>query len=219
MQWHKTQSMAKLTYVQAIIDRLKAQKTGIVNNTSSWTGQPDTPATTQAHIDTLEAGDAEIESLENQLQQKRQALKVMVDAKEKVADSIDFRIKGIHATATSKWIEYGLADPASDAAQQRNTRQVPSKGWVKAVVDDHDGIGFIIEWDKLDSAETYEVERGTSANVADVTSIPAFVHLVSIRKIKYTDDDVEKGKRYFYRVRGINARGAGEWSEAVSRVQ
>lgn len=49
--------MAKLTYVQAVINRLKAQKTGITNNATAWTGQPDTPATTQAHIDALDLFD------------------------------------------------------------------------------------------------------------------------------------------------------------------
>lgn len=50
-------------------------------------------------------------------------------------------------------------------------------------------------------------------------TIPAFTHLVTVRKTKYTDDDVAKGTRYFYRIRGINSKGAGEWSEPVSRVQ
>jgi hypothetical protein len=58
-----------------------------------------------------------------------------------------------------------------------------------------------------------------AADAADVNTIPAFLHLATSRKLKYTDDAVEKGKRYFYRIRAINNQGAGEWSEPVSRVQ
>jgi hypothetical protein len=211
--------MAKLTYVQAVIDRLKAQKTGITNNAASWTGQPDTPATTQAHIDALETADAEILALENQLTQKRTAVKTLVVTKAAVADAIDLRVKGIHATATNKWIEYGLADPNSTTATESTTRPVPEKGVIRNISDDFDGEGFIVEWEKLAKTDSYEIERGIAANAADVNTIPAFTHLVTVRKTKYTDDDVAKGTRYFYRIRGINSKGAGEWSEPVSRVQ
>ena len=40
-----------------------------------------------------------------------------------------------------------------------------------------------------------------------------------MRKLSFVDDDVEKGTRYFYRFRGLNSNGSGEWSEPVSRVQ
>lgn len=211
--------MAKLNYVTVIINRLKAFKTGIAGNATAWTGQPETPATTQAHIDALETADAEIVALENTLQQKRQALRALAATKSDVADAIELKVKGIHNTAPSKWIEYGLIDPTSSVATESNTRPVPEKGMIKNIVDDYDGIGFIIEWEKLANVEIYEIERGTAANASDVNTIPAFTHLTTIKKIKYTDDDVAKGTRYFYRIRGINARGVGEWSEPVSRVQ
>lgn len=211
--------MSKLNYVTAIINRLKALKTGITTNAAAWVGQADTPATTQAHIDALETADAEIVALENQVSQKRTALKAVTHSKSDVADAIELRAKGIHANASSKWIDYGLTDPNNAADAGRVARPLSNKGIIKTVIDDYDGIGFIVEWEKLADAETYEVERGEAANSTDVNTIPAFKHLVSIRKIKYTDDEVEKGKRYFYRMRGINARGAGEWSEPVSRVQ
>jgi hypothetical protein len=211
--------MSKLNYVTAIINRLKALKTGIGGNDTAWTGQEDTPATTQTHIDALEAADAEIVALENQVSQKRTALKILTHSKSEVANAIELRAKGIHATATSKWIDYGLTDPNSAAATERTTRLVCKKGIIKSIIDDYDGVGFIVEWEKLADAETYEVERGIGVDAADVNIIPEFKHLVSIRKIKYTDDDVEKGKRYFYRIRGINAQGAGDWSNAGSMVQ
>lgn len=210
--------MANLSYLQKVINRLKAQKAGIVANAASWTGQPDTPSTHQAHIDAVELVDAEIKTLETQLGQKREAAKLLADQKDTVAEATERRMKGIHASNTSKWMEYGVSDPAATVAA-RASRPVPTKGIVKKVVDDYDGIGFIVEGQALTDADTYEFQKGIAANATDVNTIPAFTHLKTSRKVSLVDDDVEKGQRCFYRYRGINNKGAGEWSEPVSRVQ
>jgi hypothetical protein len=42
---------------------------------------------------------------------------------------------------------------------------------------------------------------------------PPYSFLKSTSKITITDDHIEKGRRYFYRVRVVNARGCGEWSK------
>ena len=211
--------MANLSYLNAISKRLKAQKNGIAANAAAWVGQPDTPATNQAHIDALETMDTEVKTLETQLTQKRQAARTLAQQKAAVADAIDLRVQGIHATTPSKWIEYGLTDPTSDAYKARTTRPVPDKCIVKSVIDDYDGIGFIVEIQTLPNADMFEIERGVAANAEDVNTIPTLAYLTTTRKLKYTDDDVDKGKRYFYRCRGINSKGVGEWSECVSRVQ
>jgi hypothetical protein len=210
--------MANLSYLEKVINRLKAQKAGIVTNTASWTGQPDTPATHQAHIDALELIDADIKLLENQLSQKRAAAKLLAEQKNTVADATELRVKGIHATNTAKWVDYGIEDPAAILAARAN-RPVPAKGIIKNVMDDYDGIGFIVEGQTLTDADTYEFEKGIAANATDVNTIPAFTHLKTSRKVSLVDDDVAKGQRCFYRYRGINSKGAGEWSEPVSRVQ
>jgi hypothetical protein len=211
--------MAKLKFMEVTIVRLKAFKSGISGNATAWAGQEDTPTTVQAHIDALEAADADIASLETLLTQKRQAAKVLAKQKEAVADAIELRVKGIHATATSKWPEYGVDDPNAAAAAAKGTRPVPEKGDIKNIMDDYDGIGFIVELEGLKEADSYEVQRGAGANAADVNTIPAFSYLRNVRKLSFVDDDVEKGIRYFYRLRGINSQGLGEWSEPVSRVQ
>jgi hypothetical protein len=211
--------MASLSYLEKVINRLKAQRVGIVSNIASWTGQPDTPVTHQANIDALELVDADIKVLENQLTQKRQAAKLLAEQKSTVADATELRIKGIHAAAPAKWVDYGLTDPTSDAAMARTTRQVPAKGIIKSISDDYDGIGFIIDGQSLTDADTYEFERGIATTATDVNTIPPMSHYKTSRKVKLTDDEVEKGKRYFYRYRGLNSKGTGEWSEPVSRVQ
>jgi hypothetical protein len=85
-------------------------------------------------------------------------------------------------------------------------------------IGESDGIGFVVNAQTLDYADTYEYERGMG-KAEDGNTIPAFTHLLSTKKSKIVDDDVIKGTRYFYRYRGINSNGNGEWSEPVSRVQ
>ena len=48
---------------------------------------------------------------------------------------------------------------------------------------------------------------------------PPYPFLRSNEKLQIVDDDVVSGNRYFYRARGVNATGPGEWSEPVSAVQ
>ena len=80
----------------------------------------------------------------------------------------------------------------------------------------------ILEWDrksvpvKIEKAEA--IVAATDTTAATVLQ-PPYPFLKSTKKLLFVDDDVEAGVRYFYRVRGVNATGAGAWSEPVSRVQ
>lgn len=38
-------------------------------------------------------------------------------------------------------------------------------------------------------------------------------------KLKVIDNSIQKGVRYFYRIRGVNNKGTGAWSDTISRVQ
>ena len=81
-----------------------------------------------------------------------------------------------------------------------------------------DGDGFIIKVARLKDAYNYEFEKAVADNATDIITTN-FVYFKSSTKTKIIDDVVEKGKRYFYRYRGVNSKGVGEWSEAVSCVQ
>ena len=168
--------MAKLKFIEAIIIRFKAFKIGISSNPTVWAGQADTPVTVQAHIDALETVDVEIASLETQLTQKRQAAKLLANQKEAIADAVQLKVKGIHATATNKWPEYGVTDPNAAAEAARSTRPVPEKAVIKNIVDDYDGIGFIVELEGLKEADSYEVQRGAGATAANVNT---YLYLVT----------------------------------------
>jgi hypothetical protein len=118
--------MATIGYLDVVVKRLKLQKQGIAGNAASWTGQPDTPVTHQAHIDALETMDTDIRNLETQLTEKRQAARLLAKQKNDVANATDLRVQGIHATTPGKWIEYGLIDPTADSSA-RGVRAVPEK--------------------------------------------------------------------------------------------
>ena len=90
---------------------------------------------------------------------------------------------------------------------------------ITSIVDDSDGEGFVVTWLSVPEADHYEIEKGVAAAITDMVLAPPFPFLKSTSKITITDDDVEKGRRYFYRVRAVNAAGTGEWSEPVNRVQ
>jgi hypothetical protein len=48
---------------------------------------------------------------------------------------------------------------------------------------------------------------------------PPYHFLKDTSKTTISYDDIEKGRRYFYRIRVVNARGCCEWSKPENRVQ
>ncbi len=205
--------MAKLAYLEKEIQRLKEIKKGIVANSADWASNPTAAADIQSVIDSMEASDSAITAAEVTLKQKRNESKIIAKNGTDAADQAKLIVQGKYPANTDKWLEYGLKVEGPSSA-----RPVPEKGNIKSIVDDFDGVGFIIETAALENADTYEYERGQGpAN--DTNTIPAFGHLRSVRKAKIVDDDVEQGIRYFYRYRGVNSKGDGEWSAIVSRVQ
>lgn len=215
-------------YLQKVFDRLSGLKNGINLNATDWTGQPDTPATVQAEMDALITMDNDIQQLEDALQQKISEARGLAAAKNEVAGIIEKRAIGIHAGTPLKLVEYNIK-PGPTPGQPR---PVPGKAIISSIADDDDGIGFKLRIQKLDGVEHYEVERGllTRANIRQLDDLnptpeattvlqPPYPFLRTTRKLSFVDDDVEPGIRHFYRVRGVNASGAGQWSEPVSAVQ
>ena len=65
------------------------------------------------------------------------------------------------------------------------------------------------------------MEMEVGSTTADITVLAApFPDHRTSKKTTYTDNSTKQGMRYYYRVRWVNAHGAGEWSDiAVSGVQ
>lgn len=222
-----------LKYLQKVKDRLSGLKAGITSNVALWTGV-DTPATVQAEIDLIDTVDNEIEALKDQLSQKLASARTLATNKNEAAEIIEKRAIAIHATDTGKLVEYNISIP--DGAG--TPRELPVKAIIKSVTDDDDGIGFKIAMQSQGAnVDFWEIERGqivpatnpgggtpgpgTPAGGSGATTVlqPPYPFLKSTKKLVYVDDDVDAGVRYFYRVRGVNNRGAGAWSEPVSAVQ
>ena len=203
--------------LQVVYDRVMALKNGLSTNIARWTGQPDTPATLDALLGQIRNKDTEIKALEVQLHDKREEARTLASTIDAHADQTERRASGIHAADTERLADYGV--PVPGAAQQRQAKAVPEKAVLRPIKDDDDGVGFILRHDKLETADHYEIERGQSPTDRPNDRPATLSFLRTTKKLKNVDDDVVSGIRYWYRVRGVNRRGPGEWSEMVSAIQ
>ena len=207
--------MADLLYVQLQIDNLKKKKAGIVENTSDWENTDISALTVQVQIDILELVKKKVLDTETLLHQLRLEARDSAEKGKEEDDALILKVKGIYAKNTNKWAEYGV--DAHDALTAKK-EIVPAKGMIKSITDDSDNKGFIVKGQAIKGIDVYEWQRGVGS-VADDHLIPDFVHLTTNRICKIVDTDVEKGIRYFYRYRGYNINGFGEWSEPSSKIQ
>jgi hypothetical protein len=183
-------------------------------NAEKWQNQPITVVELEGYIKKLEDAEASIESTANALQQFREAGRNLVEEITVKVGQVDSFAEGIHALEQAKLMEYGI-----EGRKDKSSKPIPVKAVINSIADEPDGVGFIVTFLKLAGADHYEVEKGMAPNADDKVLAPPYPFLKSTSKTVVYDDDIVKGKRYFYRVRGINAAGSGAWSEPVSRVQ
>jgi Asp-tRNA(Asn)/Glu-tRNA(Gln) amidotransferase A subunit family amidase len=203
-----------IKYIQSIINEFKSRIAGMKANPEKWTNQEVTVTIVEGYIKDLEDQSETIEAAESALQKAR-------DAGHKLEESLLVKLKqvdnlayGIHATETVKLGDYGLS-----VRKAGSSKPVPGKCMISSIVDDADGEGFVVSWGTIAEADHYEIEKGVAAAITDMVLAPPYPFLKSTSKTTVTDDDIEKGRRYFFRVRAVNAAGSGEWSEPVNRVQ
>ena len=203
-----------LVYLARLRNRLVGLKNGVTIHAADWAGQAETPLTIQADIDAVDAMQADIDSLEDQLSQKRAAAKLLVKDKELIADTIENKAIGFHTSNPEVLNDYDI-----ELRKPRELKSVPTAVLVPELEDDVDGEGFIVSTQVDPDADKYEWQKGTGADPSDTSTIPTMQHYKITSKTKFVDDNVAPGVRYFYRVRAFNATGDGPWSAAVSRVQ
>ena len=202
-------------YLQQEIDRLTNLKNGISANSGLWTNQPANLGAVQDAIDALQGKANAIAELQINLGELQEQAHNEIVIQDKVADQIENLAKGIHSNEPEKLDAYGIV-----RRKESTSMPVPATAMIASIKDDADGKGFVIAVQALPNATDFEIYRGVAAS-PDVQSLDpsAFTFLTSTKKLSYTDDDVIKGKRYFYMVRGFNRKGKGAWSAVVSKVQ
>jgi len=203
-----------LMYLQKLKNRLVALMNGVTLHAADWAGQAETPATIQANIDQIDAMQADINDLDDQLSQKRKEGRTLETELTLIADTIENKAIGFHTTNPEVLVDYDI-----ELRKTPEKRPVPTAVLVPVLEDDVDGEGFIISCEVDPDADKYEWEKGTAEDPTDTTTVPTMQHFKITSKTKFVDDNVMPGKRYFYRLRAFNTTGNGPWSAAVSRVQ
>lgn len=204
-----------LKYVQTAISTLKSRVAGMKANATKWSKLDEvTVAELETDITALETQSGKVDLADTALQNEQSLLRKLTENLMQKVKKVDNFALGLHSEEPIKLNGYGIS-----IRKTGNSKPVPSKVMITSIVDGIDGEGFEITWQKLSDATYYEIEKGVAANTGDMSQLPAFVLYKSTTKITVSDDEVEKGRRCFYRVRGVNPSGTGEWSEPVNKVQ
>lgn len=203
-----------MKYLLDLINLLTGLKKGIQAYAAKWQGQPYTPESIQADIDSLKTANDGLGNLEAELSRKQQEAHALKNQAQAIADKITNLAYAFHPDNPEQLVDYGLKPNKSKTAKPRPTKQLNV-----ILEDDTDGEGFIVYTQVDPDANNYEWERGQGANATETKTIPEMRSFKYTSKTSFVDDDIAKGVRYFYRVRAVNSAGEGPWSEAVSRVQ
>ncbi len=202
-------------YIDDLVKDLVARKSGIEKNAIKWEGMPVKTEDIDSIVVELQTLEKQIDDTVEAAQQLRAKARIMVDENKRKVEKIDNLAYGLHNDDRTQLLSYGITLKSNYTA-----KSAPGKGFIKSIVDDSDGEGFIIEREVVPNAENYEWDKAQAEDVA-ITNIDSakFTHFKVTNRKSFVDDDVKKGVRYFYRFRGFNANGNGAWSEPVSRVQ
>ncbi|HEX3007137.1 MAG TPA: fibronectin type III domain-containing protein [Bacteroidales bacterium] len=201
-------------YIATILQALESFIAGMKANAAQWTNLPLTLTELEGLLTQLKDQSGKIDAADAALQNERDAAHKLVDVVKAKLTKGENLAMGLYSDNPVKLTEYGLTP--RKGVEPRN---VPGKVTNLSLTDDKDGEGFIFGWAPATDADYYEIEKKEAPNSTDLVLAPPYNFLKTTRKAGITDDDVVKGKRYFYRVRAVNSAGPGEWSEPISKVQ
>ena len=187
---------------------------GMETNHLLWTGQVVTQIAVKACVADLQDKEDAVVTANNVLIQAKAYAKESVAKNRLIAGQVISLAEGIHALDTSKLTDYNLTIP-----HPKKPVAAPGKAVIESLKDEDDGIGFKIKFHSLADVQGFEIERSTPQSSDLLVLAPPYLHLKNSLKLSYVDDDIIKGKRYFYRGRGYNHKGFGEWSDISSKVQ
>ncbi|HVN48809.1 MAG TPA: hypothetical protein VMU30_08315 [Bacteroidota bacterium] len=203
-----------IKYLDDLRNRLKQRKAGIVKHLALWNAQSITGDLLDQKIAQVDAADAAIDSAKKALSDSYAAARTVQDALEQFLTKVDNNAVAIHTDDPDSLNDYGIA-----GRKDNKPKPVPSEKLLVTVEDDIDGFGFILTTTADDNATMYEWYKGVSADASKADAIPSMLLFKTTQKLSFVDDDVVKGQRTWYKVRAVNAAGAGPWSDPANRVQ
>ncbi len=203
-----------MKYIDDVVNRLSKNKDGMDKNSALWQNQPVSTAMVQTAIDNLNAKQKAIDDKNLEIAVLQKEAHTLSAEGSELADRIEALATGIEGNNPDKLLLYGIKTRKPLAR-----KPAPTSILHPALVDDTDGVGFIVSTQADADADLYEWQKGTGSDPSKTDVIPEMKIFKTTIKTSFVDDDVLKGVRLFYRVRAVNAAGAGPWSEAVSRVQ
>ncbi|MCX6150070.1 MAG: hypothetical protein NTX22_06070 [Ignavibacteriales bacterium] len=201
-------------YLRELVDQLVSLKNGIIKNPAKWADHEITPEAIQLKIDQLTVKEKEVDDTKQLLAEKQAEARTLETDATKYAEKIENYAIAFHTEEPEKLAEYGI-----ETKKEYKKKQAPTVKLTVTIEDDTDGEGFILTTVKDADAEMYEWYKGESPDAAKTDLIPVMSLFKTTKKISFVDDEIKKGVRYFYKVRPVNTKGEGPWSEAVSRVQ
>lgn len=201
-------------YLADLISRLTGYKSGVTKNPDVWKNREETPEAIQTHIDAVQKVGDELDDLNEQIALKTAEARKLQKEETRFADDFENLAIGLEKSNADKLMMYNI-----ELRKSQTKKSVPIETLHPKLVDDTDGVGFIITTNVDANASQYEWQKGIAADASKTDVIPEMKIFKTTIKTSFVDDDVLKGVRLFYRVRAVNAAGAGPWSEAVSRVQ
>jgi hypothetical protein len=203
-----------IKYLADPCTRLTKLKQGMEANPTVWQNQPETPAKVQIKIDLLTVKEKELEDLKELMVTRQAEAHTLSNESEEYADRLESITIGLEGNSVEKLNPYGIT-----LRKTPEKRSAPANVLHPTIVDDTDGIGFIVTTTVDGVADNYEWQKGISTDATKMDLIPEMKFFKMTAKASFVDDDVPKGVRVFYRVRAINRAGQSPWSEVVSRVQ
>lgn len=115
------------------------------------------------------------------------------------------RARAYRANMYSAWSEYS-----------NNITTIPAtpSGFTSCKASSETSV--ILEWKKVTSAESYDIEYATKKEYFD--SSDKTQTTTGITTLKYEKTGLESGQEYFFRIRSVNSAGTSGWSEIKSIV-
>lgn len=202
-------------YLINTVEDFKALVKGMKSNPADWTNTPVKPTDVETMETELEDKGQQVDTAEATASQARHTAMEKNSEAKKMYEQVVNLAYGIYANNPEKLSEYGIK-------LKRESTKIPPPTAVLSIEikDDTDGEGFVLSVVQRDEvADSYEWQKGPGADPKDLNTIPPLQFFKVTSKTTFLDDQIQKGVRYFYRVRAVNRNGQGPWSEPTSQVQ